>query len=94
MDSSNYFWYFNCNSNDFNLIIGKIDIEVDAPDCLYGIDKIEFYVNDELKATDSTEPYSWTWDEQEILFLYKVKVIAYDNEGNSAEDDINVWKIF
>jgi len=96
-------WFLYININDVivlklpfitNLIIGKIDIEVDAPDCLYGIDEVEFLVNNELKATVSTEPYSWTWDEQDILFLYKVKVIAYDNEGNSAEDYIDVWKIF
>lgn len=96
-------WFVYINLNNIfelklpfitNLIIGKIDVEVDVPDCLYGIDEVEFYVNDELKSTESTEPYSWTWDEQEVFYLYTVKVIAYDNEGNSAEDDINVWKIF
>jgi len=96
-------WFLYININDMfelkfpfiaNVIIGKIDIEVGAPDCLYGIDKVEFYIGGELKSTDSTEPYYWTWDEENVFFTYKIQVIAYDNEGNSVEDSINVWKIF
>jgi len=75
-----------------NLIIGKIEVEADAPDCLFGMDRVEFYVDDVLQTTDYTEPYSWTWDELELLFFYTIKVVAYDNAGNSAVDDIGVWK--
>lgn len=75
-----------------NLIIGKIDIEANAPDCLFGIDRVEIYIDDELMATDYTEPYSWCWDEKELFLLYIIKVVAYDTDGNSAFDDIGVWK--
>ncbi len=75
-----------------NLIIGKIKVEADAPDCLFGINRVEFYVDDELKITDYNEPYSWDWDEQELFLLYTIKVITYDNAGNSAIDEIGVWK--
>jgi len=75
-----------------NFIIGKIDVEADAPDCLFGINRVEFYVDDELKVIDYTEPYSWKWDEQELFLLYTITVIIYDNAGNSAADEIGVWK--
>jgi len=96
-------WFLYININDMfelkfpfiaNLIIGKIDIQVQAPDCLYGIDRVEFYLNDELQSTDTTDPYSWTWDEENIFFLYTIKVVAYDNDVQFCEDTINVWKIF
>ena len=67
-------------------------VEADAPECLFGLDRVEFYVDDELKTTDYNEPYSWNWDEQELFLLYTIKVIAYDTAGNSAIDEIGVWK--
>jgi hypothetical protein len=75
-----------------NLIIGKIEVEADAPRCLYGINRVEFFKDDELQATDYTEPYSWDWDDTELFLLYTITVVAYDNNGNSASDEIAVWK--
>ena len=77
----------------FTLIIGEIDIEVNASDYLYGIDRVEFYIDDEIKSTDTSEPYSWTWDEM-VFFRHTIKAIAYNNAGNSASDEIVVWKFF
>jgi len=74
------------------LIIGKIDIDVYAIDNISGINQVEFYINDELKSTDNTPPYSWTWDQIVILFPYEIKVVAYDNAGNQESDVKNVWK--
>jgi len=96
-------WFLYISIGDFfelkipcitNLIIGKIDIEADTPNCLHGIDRVEFYIDDDLKSTDSTEPYSWLWDEQQLFFLYTIKVVTYDCIGNSDYDDIRVWKLF
>jgi len=42
------------------LIIGPIDIEVNASDDQSGIDRIEFYIDDEYKGFDKVEPYYWT----------------------------------
>ena len=77
------------------LIIGRIDIEVNV---IYNdqseINRVEFYIDDELKETDISGPYSWMWDERTPLrFRHTIKVMAYDNTGNySASDEINVWK--
>ena len=74
------------------IIIGKIDIEVNAFDNLSGINRVEFYIDDELKDVDDTKPYSWTWDEKVTFFPYEIKVIAYDNAGNQNSDIRKVWK--
>jgi parallel beta-helix repeat protein len=75
------------------ILIGDIDIEVDASDDESGMNRVEFYINDVLKETDATEPYSWTWDER-AFGKRIIRVTAYDNAGNSASDEIKVWKIF
>ena len=70
------------------IIIGGIDIEVDAYD-KDGIDKVEFYIDKKLKSTDTTEPYAWTWDER-AFGSHMIKVKAYDNVGNSNTARIRV----
>jgi len=78
-----------------SLIIGSIDIEVNATDDLLGVDKVEIYIDNKLKTTDTSEPYSWTWDERTpFRFRHMIKVIAYDVAGNNASDEITVWKFF
>ncbi|MCD6411971.1 MAG: hypothetical protein J7L20_06080, partial [Thermoplasmata archaeon] len=47
------------------------------------------YIDDVLRFTDHNEPYSWLWSEFAIGW-HEIKVIAYDNKGNKAEDRINV----
>jgi len=45
------------------LIIGPIDVEVEASDDEYDIDRVEFYVDGQLMETDTSVPYSWRWNE-------------------------------
>lgn len=66
------------------IIIGKITIEVETTG-----NKVEFYIDNELKYIDDDFPYEWLWDEFTIG-NYEIKVIAYDMEGNKAEDEISV----
>ena len=76
-----------------SLIIGKIEIEVEAFDNLSGINKVEFYINNELKSIVESEPYNWMWDEKVALAAYTIKVTAYDNAGNQDSDMRVVWRI-
>lgn len=76
----------------FTLIIGKIDIEVNATDNS-GIDCVKFYIDNELKATITEEPYRWLWDENNQFFPYVIKVTACDCAGNENSTKINVWKL-
>ena len=76
------------------IILGKITVEVDVY-ILNDIEKVEFYIDDILKNTDTEALYSWTWNEKAIG-RHEIKVIAYDNKGNKAEDKIdlitfNLW---
>lgn len=75
------------------VIVGKIDIDVDAANINYGIDHVEFYIDGDLKETDATEPYSWTWDEH-VFFRHTIKAVAYDSSGNNVTRELLVWKFF
>ena len=70
------------------VIIGKITVMVEAYD-ENGISKVEFYVDNELKSIDNSSPYEWLWDEF-VIGKHEIRAIAYNNEGNRAEDKINV----
>jgi uncharacterized repeat protein (TIGR02543 family) len=58
----------------------------------YSIEKVEFFINDELKSTDTEAPYRWTWlkrdDRSQKIFT--IKVVATDSNGNSGSDEIEV----
>jgi hypothetical protein len=76
------------------LIIGKIDINVNATDDESGMDRVEFYIDEQLTETDTTtEPYNWLWGEKGF-FTYTIKVVAYDKEGNSQTQILEVLKFF
>jgi len=77
-------------------IIGEIEIEAYIPGSWYepgDADKVEFYIDDILKATVTSKPFNWTWNEITIG-KHTIKVIAYDDEGNSATDEREVRKFF
>ena len=76
------------------LILGPIEIAVNAYDNISGMDRVEFYIDDILKKTDTSAPYIWLWTDITFgLKLYDIKVITYDNAGNYADDTILIWKI-
>jgi hypothetical protein len=74
------------------IIVGDITFEANAFS-KDGIDRIEFYVNEELKYVDDEFPYVWFWDEQ--LFGHKmIKISAVDKLGNLANNVMQIWKFF
>ncbi len=78
------------------LLLGKIDITVDAFDDS-GIKKVEFYIDNELRATDEGSPYTYTWTRDKITILkhkHTIKIIAFDNAGNRATSKIIVNRFF
>ncbi len=75
------------------LIFGKITIVANVTNEVSGIDRVEFYIGDDIKENDTTYPYSWTWDER-VFFRHTIKVVAYDNAENSVSDEIKVLKFF
>ncbi|MCK4332384.1 MAG: hypothetical protein KAV40_02265 [Thermoplasmatales archaeon] len=75
------------------ILIGKITIEANATNEEYGINRVEFLVDNDLKENDSSEPYSFSWNEP-AFFRHNIKVVAYDNIGKSISKEIIVWKFF
>ena len=76
-------------------VFGDIDVEVEAFNEESDIEKVKFYLNDELQYTDYSEPYSWAWDHSlPFHYRYRIKAVAYDEEGKQSGDEIIVWKFF
>ena len=75
-----------------SVVFGKIDIYATASD-EHGIAKVEFYIDYKLEATDDTDPYSWTWSKFSFAW-HILKVVAYDNAGNTRSVEYKVWKFF
>ncbi len=90
----NYQYIFNIKFKDLENrieIIGPITIKAEA-ESENGIEKVEFYIDDELKKIDKNTPYTWLWifkplDNKEE---YTINVVAYDNEGNTNTDVVTV----
>jgi len=75
------------------IIIGQITIEADAHEEPLGIDRVEFSIDGKLKATDTEEPYSWTWNSP-AFFKHTITATAYDTSGKSVQASIVVSKFF
>lgn len=70
----NWLYAFNREIIPFRqtVIIGGIDIET----IVYGeVNKVEFYVDNELKYVDEEPPYSWQWNEK-VIGKYEIRVVA------------------
>ena len=76
------------------LIIGTITIGAHAADEATGIERVDFFWNDNLLGSDTEYPYSFTWEKDRIrlIHLFRIKVIAYDNVGLTDEDQMVVRK--
>ncbi|MCX6660957.1 MAG: carboxypeptidase regulatory-like domain-containing protein [Euryarchaeota archaeon] len=77
-------------------IIGPITIEATSGDFFYGpenwqVQKVEFYIDNTLKATVTTEPYSWNWTTR-TLGKHSIKVVAYGLNNETASKEIQVTK--
>jgi hypothetical protein len=89
----NAIYLFNNKIRDFfmPLIIGSVDVEVQASDSKYDVDRVEFYVDDELVSTDTVAPYSWKWI-RPSFFRHELKVTAINRNNNGTSDELILWK--
>jgi hypothetical protein len=63
-------------------VSGKVNVAANATDAV-GVTKVEFYVNDVLKFTDTTASYVYAWDTSAVPNgVYPLRVKAYDAAGN------------
>ena len=71
-------------------VVGKINVVVNASDEESGVARVEFYVDGELKYNDSVAPYTWLWNEDTLYDTHTLEVVAYDRDGNTAKDSMEV----
>lgn len=78
--------FFDCDG----FIIGNITIEVEVNETDdFKVDRIELYVEDELKAQGTENPFNWTLDET-LFGIYPIKAVAYD-ENDTVSDEMYVF---
>jgi PKD repeat protein len=74
------------------IIIGAITVEATLmpydPESEPDYDYVEFFIDDVSKATVTTAPFEWTWDEQ-AFGEHTIKVVAY-NDDESVSDSMVV----
>lgn len=74
-----------------NAVVSKrVTVTANAKDDV-GIKKVEFYVDNKLKSTDTNAPYRWHWDTSvESSGFHTLKVKAYDTSDQTDVDSIRV----
>ena len=89
---------------DESNVSGTVEIKADASDA-FGIDKVEFYVDDNLISTDYSEPYSSLWntslepkcdeivdpDKRKKCTKHHITVNVYDKSDYTNSESIRVY---
>ena len=75
------------------IIVGSINVEVEVIEPDSGINRVEFYIDNELMETDIEPPYSWMWSKK-TFSKHTIKTIAYSNLETKTPDELAVWKFF
>lgn len=73
---------------DSSTVNGTVQIEATASDS-GGVARVEFYADGSLVGTDSSSPYSASWDASQLTerTWHHLNCIAYDNAGNKGYSD-------
>ena len=96
----NYLYLFGKRSIHLpmTVIIGDIDIEARVNYVNEDVEKVEFYLDQELMFTDFEEPYVWTWKKSSNarnpivgIFKHTIETVAYYDE-NSLNDNLVVLR--
>ena len=67
-------------------VSGVVNIKATATDNT-SVSKVEFYVQNQLKVTDTAAPFEYSWDVTDLANgTYTLSTKAYDPTGNSATD--------
>ena len=78
-------------------LIGKTTIKANAEDD-GGISKVEFYIDGELKSTDKSAPYEYSFRKidffKKLIRKHTITVKAYDNTDKTSQSSIEVITIY
>jgi hypothetical protein len=79
------------------IIFGNIAVEAFIHDLWYrsrnDVEKVEFYIDNDLKETIISEPFIWSWTDK-TFGKRTIEVVAYDNEVNIVSKELEVLKLF
>lgn len=75
------------------LIIGNITIDVDILNPGYGINSIEFNINDNLVFTDTEYPFTYVLNEPRFG-KQTIEIVAEDSTGQISTKELVIWKFF
>jgi len=73
------------------IIFGDIDIEVVTYNDM--ITRVDFFIDNVYKASDTTPPYTWAWRDRGPGKKV-IKAVTCDDDGNQYYTAITVWKFF
>jgi parallel beta-helix repeat protein len=79
------------------LVFGDINIVVNASDDISNVKRVDFYIDGKLRDSKIEEPFKFLWKRDRIRFLihvHVIKIVAYDNAGNTATSRMIVRKFF
>jgi len=62
----------------------KVKFIATSSDATSGVEKVEFYLDDEIQTTVTFQPYEWIWEGTEN---HKVKAISYNYAGLQKESN-------
>lgn len=80
------------NPADGSYILNPITIAATATDA-GGMAKVDFFINNQLVATDTSSPYSYYWDTKQYADgNFAIKVVATDSVGYTSTATSNVTK--
>ncbi len=88
-------YYYNNKIGYFpfiTIIMGYIDIEVEAYDSESGLNRVEFYIDGNYEQTITNSPFIFEYNGP--LGIHTIIVTAFDNSGNQASDGIFFLKLF
>ena len=69
---------------------GTVSIKATA-ESEFGIDRVEFYIDDVLKSSPTVSPYGWDWDTTSYSNgSHEIKAIAYNADLKSTDTSISV----
>ena len=79
------------------ILIGKTTVKAYASDDSK-VEKVEFYIDDNLKKTVTKEPYEYTFRKTDLvkhlLRRHTITIIAYDDTKKTSSTSLEVLTIF
>ncbi len=76
---------------DFLVATQSVEVRSEATPVAY-IDRVEFFINDQLTATDTTPPYMFVWQPRDYSGTVEIKSVAFRSIPSNikAADSISV----